>query len=230
LHLCIGILAALRHREATGEGQLVDVALLDSLVACLDGVPLWWPLCGVVPEPIGNFYPIRPPGYTVYPCSDGPLAIGASIGLLWGRFVEAIGRPDLAEGPDSSDAEAWEAFRQEGLAAGREWTSQRTRREAADYLTAHRVPCDPVQSLAEIWDDPQLNARGMFIETTYRPLGTFPNIASPIRLSATPAEQGTVLPEAGQHTWDVLTGVLGYDEERASGIIASGMTDATPGA
>lgn len=225
LHLAVAILAAIRHKERTGEGQVVDLSLLDSLIPCMDGFPTWYSIAGTVAQRSGNFHPMRFPGYSVFQCKDGHIAIGAPDGPIWDRLAVAIGRPDLVQRPDVTDPTAWAPFFAKAVAAVTEWTVSRTREEARAALDAHRVPNEPVQDLGEIWGDPQLVARGMFEEYRWRPLGVIRTVASPLRLSRTPVGTRRVPPGPGEHNWEILRDVLGYDEDRIITLLTQSVTE-----
>jgi formyl-CoA transferase len=220
LHLAVGILGALRHRERTGEGQRVDLALLDSIVACTDGFPLWSSIAGQVPQRSGNFHPMRLPGYSLYECKDGFIALGA-VGPSMTRLLERMGRSDLDLDPAESDVALRRERGDATVAAISVWLCERTRDEAREELDASRVPNEPVRDNAEIWDDPQLRARGMFVDYDYEPLGRFAAIGSPIHLSSTPVAYRRSPPLPGEHTREVLTELLGYDAARLRALEAA---------
>ncbi len=222
LHLSTAILAALRHRDRTGEGQLVDVALLDCIVPCLDGFPMWHSIAGVTPTRSGNHHPMKFPGYTFYEGKDGTIAVGAPPGPLWARLANAIGRPDLTEVPDAVNKDEWNRFFETALPAVNEWVAARTRAEAGAAFDAHGVPNEPVHDLGEIWDDPQLQARGMFYESNFDPIGRVKMVGSPLKLSHTPVEYRREPTVASEHTLEVLVDLLGYDDECIARLVQEG--------
>jgi crotonobetainyl-CoA:carnitine CoA-transferase CaiB-like acyl-CoA transferase len=218
LHLGIGIMAAIRHRDRTGEGQLVDVSLLDSIVPLLDGFPMWYSIGGVVPQRSGHFHPIKLPGYTMFTCKDGYVVLGAS-GPSYLRFLnDVMQRPDLLPVAEFPDVEAYGAYAERVIEEIRAWMGEQTRDDVRALLDAHRVPCEPVRDLAEIWDDPQLQARDMFWEYDYSPLGKIKTIGSPLHLSKTPVEFRMPPPQCGEHNMEVLQEVLEYDDEQIAGL------------
>ncbi len=221
LHLAVGVLGALHQRAATGEGQTVDVSLLEPVVACLDGFPMWYSISGVVPERSGNFHPAKLPAYSVFAARDGYVVVGAS-GPSLPRLMAVLGRPDLGEGlPPSGEAERRAWFDEIAGLVG-DWVSARTRQEVHAILDQHDVPNAAVQDLAEIWSDPQLEARGLFLEYDYPSLGRIKTIGSPLHLSASPVEVRHVPPAAGQHNEEVLRDVLGYDDDRIGALVELG--------
>ena len=225
LHLGMGILAALRHRDRTGEGQLVDVSLLDTVITALDGFPLWHSVAGVVPPRTGNMHPMRLPGYRVYACADGHVAI-AAVGPSWERFKALIGSPELEGEPLIEDGDAYIRYTDRAMELVAEFMAARTVDEARAVLDERRIPNEPIRDLSEIWDDPQLRARGMFVPIDYAPLGrTVETLGNPIHLSRTPAELRRLPPGPGEHTWEVLTDLLGYDDETVAELAIEGVTE-----
>ena len=221
LHLAIGILAALHHRSTTGEGQVVDVSLLEPVLACLDGFPLWHSVGGVTPKRNGNFHPAGLPAYSVFPASDGYVVIGA-VGPSFARLMDLLGRPDLASGLPPADASERAAWFDEVVALIGQWTSNLERDRIKQELDARGVPNEAVRDLSEVWDDPQLEARGTFLEYEYPPLGRIRTVGSPLHMSRSPVELRHVPPVAGQHNDEVLRGELGYGEERMNALLAAG--------
>ena len=220
-HFLVGLLAALYQREHTGKGQLVDISLLEPAVSCLDGLPLWYSIAGETPVRTGNDHPTRLPGYKIQECSDGMIA-ATSVGGPFDEFVaEILERPDLSPLPESWEPNYREVADEisEVYAA---WTAARTREEVQRILTDFGIPNEPVRSLAEIWDDPQLEARGMFIEYPYRGLGEIRTIGSPLKLSDSPVEMRHVPPELGEHNDEILSELLGYDEDRVAELNSGG--------
>ncbi len=222
LHLAVAILAAIRHRDRTGEGQFIDISLLDCAVACLDGFPTWSRIAGVVPQRDGNHNPMKFAGYAVYEANNGYIAIGAPPGPLWLKFAAAMGRADLASVPDFTDAAGLQAFFDRATPVVTEWIRSRSLAEVRQVLDRHGVPSEAVQDVGEIWSDQQLIARAMFYEAQFAPLGPVSLIGSPLKLSATPVSYDRSPPEASEHTLEILTDVLGYDDDRIARLVAVG--------
>jgi crotonobetainyl-CoA:carnitine CoA-transferase CaiB-like acyl-CoA transferase len=221
LHLAVGILAALHQRAATGEGQVIDVSLLEPVVACLDGFPLWHSVSGITPTRSGNFHPARLPGYSVFPARDGYLVVGAA-GPSFTRLLTFLGREDLASGIAPAGADERLAWFDEVVGIITEWTTVRSREELAVALDEIDVPNEPVRTLAEVWDDPQLEARGAFLEYEQSWLGRIRTVGNPIHMSGSPMEVRYAPPAAGEHNEEILRDELGYDEERVTALIVDG--------
>ena len=219
-HLAIAVLAALRQRDTTGKGQLVDVSLLESTVACLDGFPMWASIAGVVPPRVGNAHPTGHFGYAMYECRDGHIATSVSVT----RVVDLVERvlPELLPLPAPEDP-GFRAHMTKVVDAFGAWAKERTVDEACKVLTDAQVPHAPVRDVAEIWSDEQLQARDMFLEYEYDDLGTIKTIGTPLRLSDSPSELRHVPPGAGEHNEEVLKDLLGYDPGRVSELIENGV-------
>jgi crotonobetainyl-CoA:carnitine CoA-transferase CaiB-like acyl-CoA transferase len=221
LHLAVGILGALHERNTTGEGQTVDVSLLEPVLACFDGFPLYSSITGITPTRNGNFHPAGLPAYSVFPASDGYIAIGAA-GPSFTRFVTLIERTDLDFQLLPSGAEERNAWFHEVVAAITEWCSGRTRQDLHDLLDRNDIPNEPVRTLAEVWDDPQLDARDFYLDYEYASLGTIRTLGSPIHLSRSPMELRHVPPGPGEHNDDIIRDVLGYDDDQRLALYENG--------
>ncbi len=221
LHLAVGILAALHQRAATGEGQVIDVSLLEPVVACLDGFPLWHSISGITPTRTGNFHPAQLPAYSVFPARDGYHVVGAA-GPSFTRLLTFLGRADLATGLAPAGEDERRAWFDEIVGIITAWTTTRTRDELTVALDEIDVPNEPVRTLAEVWDDPQLEARGAFLEYEQSWLGHIRTVGNPIHMSGSPVEVRYAPPAAGEHNEEILRDELGYDEERVTALIVDG--------
>jgi crotonobetainyl-CoA:carnitine CoA-transferase CaiB-like acyl-CoA transferase len=222
LHLAVGILAALHQRAATGEGQVIDVSLLEPVVACLDGFPLWYSISGITPTRTGNFHPARLPGYSVFPALDGYLVVGAA-GPSFTRLMALLGREDLATELAPPGDEERRIWFDEVVELISSWTASRTRDALKAELDAVDVPNESVRTLAEVWDDPQLEARGAFLEYEQSWLGRIRTVGNPIHMSGSPVDVGYAPPAAGEHNEEILREELGYDDERITSLVVDGV-------
>jgi crotonobetainyl-CoA:carnitine CoA-transferase CaiB-like acyl-CoA transferase len=153
------------------------------------------------------------------------VVLGA-IGSAWVRLLrDVMERPDLLDTPRVTDTDAYNAHANRVVEEVRTWMGPRARDDVAALLDEHRVPNEPVRDLGEIWDDPQLEARDMFWEYEYAPLGKIRTIGSPIHLSKTPPAFRLPPPQCGEHNTEVLEEVLHYDEERISELAVSGVLE-----
>ncbi len=213
-HLAIGVLGALHQREVIGKGQLVDTSLLEPMIACLDGLPMWYSIAGILPGRVGNRHPAIPAAYAAYECRDGYIVISSGSGRWLPALAEQVLQmPELLPVPESHE-DRYRADMARIDKAIADWARARSVREATATLVDAGVPNEPVRNLAEVWTDQQLDARGMLIEYEYRELGSIRTIGSPLHLSESPVEVRHVPPAAGEHNEEVLAEILGYDAER----------------
>ncbi len=211
LHLAVGILAAVVQRQSTERGQLVDVSLLDSTVACLDGYPLWSSMAGIVPGRRGNLHLAGLPYYSVYPCKDGYIAI-AGTGPSRQRLFRLIGRPDLLPPPSPEDQTAHGKWCDDVVGAISAWTSGRTFEELEEALRKIGSGYEPVRTMDHIWTDPQLVAREMILTYEDPRYGEVSSIGNPIHLEDSPVTVRRSPPELGVDNDYVLQDLLRYDE------------------
>jgi CoA:oxalate CoA-transferase len=202
LFTAIGILAALGHARATGEGQLVDVAMLDCQVAILENAIMRYLVTDEVPQPLGARHPSIAP-FEAFPAADGHviLAVGTNI---WPRFCEAIGRSDLIEHPHF----ATNALRADHVEELREILVPITRQKPVEVwikqMEAIGVPCGPVNTVDKVVQDPQVQARDMVVTVPDPEAGAVSMAGVPIKLSATPGGVQGPAPRLGEHTEAVL--------------------------
>jgi len=160
LFAATAILAALRHRDKTGEGQYIDVALLDSQIAWLANVAQNYLVSGEVPRRYGNAHPNIVP-YEVFPTADGYVAIGIGNDRQYQRFCEVAGCPELWEDPRFQTNPGRVNHRDELVPRLRDVFRQRPTQAWIDLLVAHKISVAPINTVAEALNDPQVRARGM---------------------------------------------------------------------
>jgi crotonobetainyl-CoA:carnitine CoA-transferase CaiB-like acyl-CoA transferase len=216
LYASNAILAALAHRERSGQGQHIDLALLDVQVATMANQAMNYLYSGKVPGRLGNAHPNVVP-YQDFPTADGNVIIAVGNDGQFARLVAAIGQPELATDPRFATNLARVGNRTELIRMLRQQTIKRSTVEWVDALEAVDVPCGPINDIAHVFEDPQVIARGMKIQADHPTAGRIPLVANPIRLSETPVEYRNAPPTLGQHTAEVLADLLGYD---AAGIAA----------
>jgi crotonobetainyl-CoA:carnitine CoA-transferase CaiB-like acyl-CoA transferase len=211
LYATIGTLLALRTRDLTGEGQLVDVALLDSMFAAVGvAVPTYLNL-GRVMTRTANRDSLTAPG-NAFPTSDGWVYIDAGTDGVFRRLVEAMGRPELAEDPRYSDGSSRYEHLYELEAQIREWTERQSTAELSESLEQAGVPFGPVADIAAVAANPQLVARDMIVELDHPSVGPIRLPGLPIKLSRTPGAIRRPPPVVGQHTAEVLQELCGVDQ------------------
>lgn len=203
LHAAIGILAALQHRERTGQGQHIDLALLDVQVAALANQAGNYLISGQVPGRMGNAHPNIVP-YQDFPTADGDMILAIGNDGQFARFCAVAGRAEWAADERFATNAARVANRGVLIPLLRQATVMRTTRAWVAALESTAVPCGPINRLDEVFADPQVVARGLRVELPHPLAGTVPGVANPVRLSATPAVYRSAPPRLGEHTAEVL--------------------------
>lgn len=214
LHATIGALAALWEREISGEGQELEVCLADTGFT-VNEIPISAYLGGgVISEREGNG---RGTGGT-YKTKDGWVIMAATNEAMWDRVCAAVERPDWQEDPrfaTRADRAENATALEEGLA---EWYAARTTKEAVDHLSAHDVPCAPVNTTAEAAQEPHLHEREIMVEVPDPVAGSMYVTGKMIKFGRTPMVVNPT-PSVGQHTDEVLSNVLGYSQDRIQALL-----------
>lgn len=215
LYATVAVLAALNHRTQTGEGQHIDMALLDVEVACLANQAMNYLVSGESPTRLGNAHPNIVP-YQAFPTADGDMILTIGNDAQFRRFCEVADRLDWMNDPRFATNQARVVHRMELVPLIRQVTVFRRTEEWIALLEAVGVPCGPINSVAQVFADKQVAARSLAF-TMAHPLGqTVPQVASPIRLSRTPVEYRRPPPLLGEHTEQVLRYLLGYGDARVN--------------
>jgi crotonobetainyl-CoA:carnitine CoA-transferase CaiB-like acyl-CoA transferase len=211
LYSTSAILAALAHRDQGGPGQHIDMALLDVQVACLANQAMNYLTTGVSPRRLGNAHPNIVP-YQDFPTADGDFILTVGNDSQFRKFAEVAGHPQWSDDPRFSTNKQRVAHRAELIPLIRQATVFKTTAEWVAALEVAGVPCGPINDVAQVFADPQVQFRGLKVELPHALGGSVPQVASPIRLSATPVEYRRAPPLLGEHTLEVLTGVLGLSD------------------
>jgi crotonobetainyl-CoA:carnitine CoA-transferase CaiB-like acyl-CoA transferase len=224
LHAAIAVLAALAHREKTGRGQHIDLALLDVQVAGLANQAMNYLVGGQVPRRLGNAHPNIVP-YQDFPTADGDMILAIGNDSQFAKFCTVAGRAEWVADERFASNPQRVAHRAVLVPLLRQTTVMRTTAEWIAALEPAGVPCGPVNRLDAVFDDAQVRSRGLRIELPHPLAGRVPGVANPIRLSASPVEYRAAPPLLGQHTAEVLADWAGVDgplleQLRSSGIVA----------
>jgi len=221
LFTTIGILAALQARERTGQGQHVDVSMLDALVALLENAIIRYTVTGEVPGPLGARHPSITP-FEVFPARDGSvvMAVGTK---LWEPFCQALGRPELLEDPRFTTNALRTEHQAELFPLIAEATRTKTVAEWIRIMEDAGVPCGPINTVDKVVEDPQIKARGMIVEVDQGEIGKVRIAGFPIKFSMTPGGVQGRAPRLGEHTEEVLTGLLGYSKEKLAELRRDGV-------
>jgi crotonobetainyl-CoA:carnitine CoA-transferase CaiB-like acyl-CoA transferase len=211
LYSTSAILAALAHRDQGGPGQHIDMALLDVQVACLANQAMNYLTTGVSPRRLGNAHPNIVP-YQDFPTADGDFILTVGNDSQFRKFAEVAGHLQWTDDLRFSTNKQRVAHRAELIPLIRQATVFKTTAEWVAALEVAGVPCGPINDVAQVFADPQVQFRGLKVELPHALGGSVPQVASPIRLSATPVEYRRAPPLLGEHTLEVLTGILGLSD------------------
>lgn len=217
LYASNAILAALRHRDLTGEGQFIDLALLDCGLASLSHYVQNYLISGVVPERRGNGGFGGIPSQT-FKCSDREIFIVASTNKQFGALMKVLGEPELATDPRFDQVQKRIMNRDELLAILDALFATRPADEWLAELEAADVPASAVNDVSMVFDNPQVQHRGMLTHAHHPVTGDMPLLRNPIRMSGTPIGEATPPPMLGQDNDEVLRDLLGYDEARIAAL------------
>ncbi len=198
-----GILAALQHRERSGDGQYIDAALVDAGLA----LSVWEATelfsRGEVPQPLGSAHRMSAP-YQAIRCSDGFITLGAANDRLFERLAELLGHPEWCVDAKFASDSVRVTNRATLAAAIEAVTVEHPRSHWLRELDARDIPCGPINTYQDVMVDPQVNAREMVVETQHPTLGVISTLGTPIKMSATPLIPGRPAPLLGQHTDEIL--------------------------
>jgi crotonobetainyl-CoA:carnitine CoA-transferase CaiB-like acyl-CoA transferase len=208
MYASIAICAALAHRAQTGVGQHLDLALLDSQIALLAYQNTNYFATGKPPKRIGNLHPNIVP-YQPFRTSDGDVIIACGNDNLYRKFCAAAGCAELAQDPRFATNGKRVENRAELTRLLAEVFRKRSTREWVELLEAAGVPNGPINDIAQVFEEPQVKARGVRIEMKHAAGAMLPMVASPMRFSETPLEYRQAPPLLGEHTEEVLRGLLG---------------------
>jgi crotonobetainyl-CoA:carnitine CoA-transferase CaiB-like acyl-CoA transferase len=227
LYASTAILAALAAREQTGRGQHIDLALLDVGVACLANQGMNYLYSGKSPTRMGNAHPNTVP-YQDFPTADGYMILAIGNDGQFSKFCHAVGKPEWATDERFVSNQARVIHRDVLIPLMRQTTVMRTTREWIELFEQVGVPCGPINTLADVFADPQVKARSLQFTMPHPVAGEIPLVASPIRMSDTPVQYRTTPPQLGQHTRSVLSEVLGLSEQTMNELQQQGVLGDLP--
>jgi formyl-CoA transferase len=219
LYSTIAVLAALAHRDRTGEGQYIDMALLDVQVALLANMNTNFLASGKPPVRWGNAHPNIVP-YQTFQTSDGWIIVAVGNDGQFRKFVEAGGRPELADDERFATNPSRVRHRDTLVPILAEMVKTRGKADWIGTLEAAGVPCGPINELDEVFDNEQVVARGMQVSLPHPCGADVKLVRNPIRMSATPPDARTAPPLLGAQTEAVLRDMLGYDAARIAALKA----------
>lgn len=222
MYAVVAMLAALEHRRCTGEGQYIDLSLLDVQVATLSNQAMNYLTSGEVPGRLGNAHPNVAP-YEAFPTANGYMILAVGNDGQFGRFCSAAGRPDLSA--DTRFATNAARVKNRGilipeLAA---LIPMYPTDHWLEVLEAASVPCGPINTLDQVFDNPQVRHREMCVNVAHPTGAELRLVTSPIKFSATPVSQAQAPPLLGQHTDEVLLELIGAPKDEIETLRARGV-------
>ncbi|NPA45488.1 MAG: CoA transferase [Chlorobi bacterium] len=213
LYTIIGILSALYQRTITGEGQRVDVAMLDCQLSLLENAIVRYGITGESPKPGGNQHPTITP-FQVFKTKDDYMAVSMGNDIMWQNFCKAINRNDLIENPKFETNLKRTENKNELLPILEEIILQKTNDEWAKIFTEAKLPHSPVNNIESIMKHPQVKARNMIVETYGKEIGKIGVAGNPIKMSNIPEESTREkAPDVGEHNFEVYSDMLGLSKE-----------------
>ena len=222
LYATIGILSALRHRDATGEGQHIDLALLDVQTAVLANQAMNYLTTGVAPGRLGNAHPNIVP-YEAFPSADGYLILAVGNDSQFKSFCEVAGLNDLPADTRYATNRSRVANRETLVPMIRRAMVTKTTDEWIAVLEKANVPCGPINTLDRVFDNPQVQHRGMIRYLDHPVAGKVPTVANPIKFSKTPISGETSAPMLGQHSDEILRKVADLSDEQIKKLRSAGI-------
>ncbi|NQT47838.1 MAG: CoA transferase [Chloroflexi bacterium] len=223
VHLALGIMFALHHRQITGEGQAVELSLMDVAVSCVAGlaVAAEYQISGFIRGQQGNhsYHCIT----DCYQAKDGYVMIGVTGNPIWRRFARAVGQEQWRDDPRLKDDATRFKNRDIVRPVAQQWVRERTVDEVVQRMEEFRVPCSPVYNVAQMVNDPQVEARKMLIDLDYPGIGKIPVPGVAIKMSETPGSIFRPAPEVGEHNEEVYGALLGLKPDDLAQLKAEGI-------
>ena len=222
LFTAIGILSALHHRDRTGEGQLVDVGMLDGMVAILENAIVRHFATGEIPQPLGSQHPAITP-FEAFESADGYIIIAIGNDSLWTKFCEHVERRDLVSDERFATNASRTANHDQLHPILTEIMRARTTARWIEGLDALGVPCGPINTIDKVVNHPQVLAREMIAKVSHEITGSVEVPGVPIKLSETPGQVTSPAPALGEHTAKILTGLLAKSPETVDRLEREGV-------
>jgi len=221
MNAAFGIMLALRAKEKSGIGQAIDVSMMEGQLALLCTMLANYCATGEIPAPMGTAYKALLP-YQTFRTKTRDLALAVGSEKLWKIFCPVIGCPELADDPRFRTNGERTRNRESLVARLEQAFLTRSYEEWEALLTANGIPVGAINNLAQVVDHPQVKARGSIVEIEHPRAGKMRVVGVPVRLSATPGSVRTPSPALGEHTDEVLRGLLGLDAAEISALRAAG--------
>lgn len=222
LYAAIAILGALNQRHRTGRGQVIDIALLDVQVFNMANQSLAYLVSGNSPVRMGNGHAVVVP-YQGFPTADGNVIIATGNTNQYRKLVTVLGLPELAEDPRFLTNQDRVKNRNILIPLIEAETRKNSSSKLYELLESVSVPCGPINTMEDVFNDPQVIARGIRKDLPHPTMGTVPSMATPLRLSDSPVNYDKAPPLLGADTEDVLENILGLDEASREALRTRGI-------
>jgi crotonobetainyl-CoA:carnitine CoA-transferase CaiB-like acyl-CoA transferase len=222
LYATVAVLAALANRDRTGRGQYIDLALLDVQLACLANQAMNFLASGAPPGRLGNAHPNIVP-YQVFATGDGYIILAVGNDRQFARFCELVERPELAADERFKTNAGRVGHRDVLIPLIQDILARRSSEQWLTALEQAGIPSGPINTLDKVFENPQVEHRGMRIELPHPLAASVPLVASPLRLSETPVRYEQAPPLLGEHTEEVLGGLLGLSETDIQSLANQGI-------
>ncbi len=219
-----GIMQALFMRERTGQGQMVDVSMLDNMLALNERMVTLYSVTGQEPKR-GRLEHLWPRG--AFQCRDGYVALNVPDDIVWQRLAQTVGRPDLADDPRSASGTSRAANADFLQPVIESWMADKTRAEVVDALNAGGVPTGPIYTAKDVFADDHFRQRKMLVEVDDPEVGPSTFARTTPHLSAAPEIPTEPAPNLGQHTRPILQELLGYNAAEVAELIEAGVVGAS---
>lgn len=220
IYLYVGVVTALVHRERTGEGQLVDVSMIDTIFSLLENSLVKYTMGGYIPERNGNIDPSIAP-FDIFECKDGFVAIGVGNDRLFDKFCHTIEHTELLEDPryKTNDLRC-QNYQPDLQGVIQDWSKNYTKAEIEDIMDVAGIPCGPVLNVKEAIEHPHIQAREMMVHCEHPTAGDLYFQGVVAKLSETPGKVETPSPLLGQHNCEIF-GITKEEEEqlKAEGVL-----------
>lgn len=208
-----GVMLALFHRERTGEGQKIDVGMLDCQIAILENAISRYTTSGIVPAPLGNRHPSITP-FSSFTAKDGYIIVGAGNNRLWERLCNLIKKPEMVADPRFDT----NGNRNTNIKALTDILNDVFKNKTIDewlaLLEEAGIPCAPINTIDRTLNDPQIKSRNMIVEVEHPIAGKLKVPGIPVKMSETPGEIHSPSPLLGQHGHEIMKEILGWDEDK----------------
>ncbi len=215
-----GIMLGLFHRERTGEGQKVDVGMLDCQLAVLENAISRYTTSGVVPTPLGNRHPSITP-FASFTAKDGHVIVGAGNDRLWQRLCTLLGCSELVDDERFNNNGNRTTHAKELMVLLNAIFIKKTIAEWLELLEEAELPCAPINTIDKIVNDPHIKAREMMIELEHPVAGHQKMAGVPVKMSGTPGKVEFPAPLLGQHTGEILQEMFGWDQAKTEEFFAA---------